>query len=112
MTRIAKRELIARVVSVLAVVTPISLGAIGGILLYTYLGWEGRAGAIFGIGAAFTVGMGVAVATSWEHYSNTIQYPLVYKNNPSWLREWIEEPEAKIEEKPKSKPRPEAWKED
>lgn len=110
MTRRFKRELQARILSVVAIAAPASLGIISGIFLHTYLGWEGRAFGVGAIGGLFTIGFAVIVATSWDQYTNVEKYPTLYKGKTSWLREWIEEPEEKP--KSKTKPREGAWKED
>ena len=109
MNRRIKRELIARTVTILVVVIPVSLGAIAGILLYTFLGWEGRALGVGAIGLAFTSGFGAMSGSVWSEYADVANYPHVYKDRRSWLRDWIEEPEEKPK---KAKPKEGAWKEE
>lgn len=110
MTRRFKRQLIARGSSVLLVTTPLVLGIMGAIISHTYLGWEGRAGGILAIGAAFSIGFGVVVGAAWSDYHEVIRYPTLRKGQTSWLRDWIEEPEPVEQFKPK--PREGAWKEE
>lgn len=110
MIRRVKRQLIARGISVLLVTTPLVLGITAAIFTHTYLGWEGRAGGVFAIGAAFSAGFGIAVGAAWVDYHDVLRYPTLTRGRTSWLRDWIEEPEL-IEPK-KAPPRAGTWKED
>lgn len=107
MNRRLKRELTARILSTLAVALPIAISIVVAILVHTLLGWEGRAAAIVGVGAVFSVSALPIVLPIWEKYKDSGYYS--YMEGKSFLRNWIEEEEV---EPPKKKaPRAEAWKE-
>lgn len=107
MSRRVKRELIARILSIIVVITPITLGILGAITLYTLLGWEGRAGAVVGIGGVFTIAGLFLVLPMWERYGNARDYS--HCKGTSFLLDWIEE-EEKVKV-PKEDPKAGAWKE-
>jgi len=107
MNRKLKRELLAKIISALLVTLPLGVSIIVAIIVYTTLGWEGRAGAIIGVGGVFTLGALAIVLPTWDKCSDAGKYS--HLKGTSLLREWIEEPE---EIKPsKKEPKAGAWKE-
>jgi hypothetical protein len=107
MNRQLKRELLAKIISALIVALPLGLAIVIAIIVYTLLGWEGRAGAIVGVGGIFTIAALAVVLPTWSRYADSGSY--LHLKGTSLLRDWIEEPE---EIKPsKKEPKAGAWKE-
>jgi hypothetical protein len=89
MNRKIRREIIARLLSIIVAMAPVTVFVFTAILTYQYLGWpEGAAIGLSMIGVLGSIASAVAVVHAWDDYGKE-----------SFIDKWINEPEEPSEEK-------------